>query len=883
MSLSAGMRLGPYEILALLGVGGMGEVYRATDTHLKRAVAIKVLPESVAGDTDRLARFQREAEILAALNHPNIAGIFGLEKSDRLTALVMELVEGDDLSALIARGPIPLADAMPIAKQIADALEAAHEQGIVHRDLKPANVKVRADGTVKVLDFGLAKAMDPSDASSASAMNSPTMTARMTQMGMILGTAAYMAPEQAKGKSVDRRADIWAFGVMLLEMLTGEHPFLADTIPETLAHVMTRAVDLSTLPASTPRRVRDLLARCLEKDPKKRLRDIGEARIRLEEVLSGGNDDTASAAGPSIVTPAASRTRERIAWGTAAAFALLAGVASVWALRPVAASPETRLEITTPATDDPVSFAISPDGRQLVFVASATGGQAQLWRRPLDQTTAEPLAGTEGARFPFWSPDSRSVAFFTNSQLKRLDIGSGLPQTLSNVTSIGRGGSWSADGVIVFSTGNGPLFRVPATGGTPAAVTKLSSGQGWHRFPCFLPDGRRFVFYANGISAGLYLGSLDSPQITHLAAADTSAQFMLPNWLLFLRQGTLFAQHIDLVRNELTGAPVSVIDQVANNPTIAAGAFSVASAGSITYRTGSSTATQFTWFDRSGKAVGTIGQPDTNSLLAPTLSPDGRRVVAYRTVQGNVDLWLFDSARMSRLTFDAGRETYPVWSPDGSRIVFSKDAAGLLRLYQKPSTGGGQEDILLASTGGNVTPQSWSRDGRFLIYLERNPETAADLWVLPLDGKQKPSAFLNSKFEERMAQFSPDGRWVAYGSDESGLAEIYLRPFPASSGQWQVSTLGGVTPRWRRDGKELYYISPDAKLMAVPVFGTGTAPEIGTPMALFQTHIVNGGANVAGVPWQYDVAPDGRFLINVVMGDAGAAPITVIQNWAPKK
>ena len=887
MTLPAGTRLGPYEVTAQIGAGGMGEVYRATDSNLKRLVAIKVLPTLMAGDADRLARFQREAEVLAALNHPNIAAIYGLEKTTQLTALVMELVEGEDLSAIIARSSpgstgagLQLSDTLPIARQIADALEAAHEQGIIHRDLKPQNIKVRADGAVKVLDFGLAKAMDPAS-SGGETLNSPTLTARATQMGVILGTAAYMAPEQAKGKSVDRRADIWAFGVVLHEMLTGRQLFLAETIPETLAHVMTRQVDLSTLPAMTPRRVCDLIARCLEKDPRKRLRDIGEARLILEDPALLALEAAPVSSPIAPARPAAPLRQRALPWAVAAA----ATLAALWQWSPWRSEvmpPETRLEIATPATDDPTAFAISPDGRLLAFV-SAAGGQSQLWLRPLDQTTPRALAGTEGATYPFWSPDSRSVAFFAGAILKRLDIAGGLPQTLARAPIAVRGGTWNADGVILFGSTSGPLLRV--SGETaPTEITKLATDQSSHLSPYFLPGGRQFLFFARGAANGLYLGSLDSPDIRRIASADTGAQFVAPDWVLFLRQGTLTAQRVDLGRGELTGEPVAVADQVAFDASRWTGAFSVSSAGAIFYRSGRSRESQLTWFDRAGKVVGTIGAPDAFALLQPMLSPDGRRVAAYRTTQGNIDVWLFDSGRETRLTSDPGRDLYPAWSSDGTRIVFSKDLKGQLALFQKSSLGGGAEELLLASSGNALAPHDWSADGRFLLYLERGPVTNSDLWVLPLDGKQTPSVVANTKFEERSSQFSPDGRWVAYSSDESGRSQIYLRPLPASSGQFPVSTSGGITPRWRQDGKELYYIAPDGTLMAVSIAaGTAGAPQLGPPVALFRPNIVFGGTMTVGINWQYDVAPDGRFLINVIVGDAVTAPITVIQHWQIKK
>jgi Tol biopolymer transport system component len=902
MTLSPGARLGPYEITGAIGAGGMGEVFRARDPKLNRDVAIKVLPAAFADDPERLARFTREAQTLASLNHPNIAAIYGIEESVPSTssgtsvtgaepveapvrALVMELVEGEDLSVHIARGPIAIAEALPIARQIAEALEAAHEQGIVHRDLKPANIKVRSDGTVKVLDFGLAKAMGlrqaqpPGDTDAELVEASPTMSRHMTEAGMIIGTAAYMSPEQAKGKSVDKRTDIWAFGVVLYEMMSGKRAFKGEDVSETLASVLKDKVPMDELPAATPPRLKRLIERCLNRDLKTRLRDIGEARIEIAGIETGGPDGAVSAA---TTADAAYATRSRLPWALVAVLTItLAAGLLAWApWRAVPVPFETRLDINTQPTDDPMSFAISPDGRRMVFVATGPDGKSQLWLRPLDQTAAQVLPGTEDASYPFWSPDSRSVAFFTSTKLKRLDIGAGLPQTLVDRGG-GRGGSWSTEGIILTGTNSGPLSKVSASGGATSDATKATPAQGGHRWPHFLPGGRQFLFYVHGEGGGLYLGSLDSLDSKRLAPADSGAQFVAPDWLLFLRQGTLMAQHLDLRRGELTGEPVSIAEQVAFDGARAKGAFSVSHEGSIANRTGAFSASQFTWFDRSGKVVGTLGSSDRNGLSQPTLSPDGRRVAAFRTTQGDPDLWLFEAGRETRFTFEGGR--YPLWSPDGARIAFADKAGASLK--QKSSAGGGAEELLLASSAGSIAPYSWSPDGRFLIYNRRDPVTTGDLWVLPLDGKQKPSVFLNSKFEERLAQFSPDGRWVAYTSDESGRNEVYLRPFPASSGQFPVSTLGGTAPRWRKDGKELFYIAPDGRLMAVTMglTTTGRAPAMGAPVALFQPHLLGGGAAVVGFMWQYDVAPDGRFLINVTVGDTVTAPITVIQNWNPKK
>jgi Tol biopolymer transport system component len=892
MALAHGTKIGPYEITGLLGAGGMGEVYRATDTNLKRAVAIKVLPESVANDAERLARFQREAEVLASLSHPNIAHIHGLEKSAGATALVMELVDGATLEDMIGpargrTGPIQISDALAIARQIADALEAAHEHGIIHRDLKPANVKVKPDGTVKVLDFGLAKVLEPA-ASSASPADSLTITSpAMTAHGTILGTAAYMSPEQASGKPVDKRSDIWSFGVVLWEMLAGRRLFDAETVSHTLADVLRAPIDFAQVRPDTPQTIRTMVARCLNRDVRKRLRDIGEARLLLDDALGGAHDEAASV--PSTVRsapPIRSGSRERLAWGAAVAMTLVAAGAIARTLRPSAMPPETRLEIVTPATDDPVAFAISPDGRRLVFVASATAGSSQLWLRPLDQTDAQPLAGTEGATNPFWSPDSQSLAFFTGTQLKRIDIGGGAPRVLANTGSARPNGTWSSDGVILFAREAGVMSRVSAnaTGAVPAAATTLAPGQTGHRFPHFLPDSRQFLFYGRGPSPGLYLASLDSPDIQRVADADGGAMFMPPDWLAFVRQGTLLVQRFDRVKGELTGNPIPLATNV--TLTLNGVAFSASRTGVIAYRTGGATLTQLTWFDRSGKAVGTIGQPDANGLEQAMLSPDGRRVAGYRSVDNNVDIWLSDATRTTKLTTNESRDTYPVWSPDGSRIAFTRNpgAKGMQDIYVKPASGGAgqQEQVLLAAPPSGLAAMSWSRKG-FLLYMERNPDSAGDVSVLALDGERKTSAFLNSKAEERTPQFSPDGQWVAYASNESGRLEIYLRRFPASSGQWPVSTDGGVTPRWRYDGGELYYVAPDATMMAVSVTMKNGEPELGTALPLFQTKILYGGTSPVGTNWQFDVAQDGRFLINVDTTAGSTSPITVIQNWSTKE
>jgi eukaryotic-like serine/threonine-protein kinase len=861
-----GNKLAHYEITSHLGTGGMGEVYQATDSKLGRSVAIKLLPEAFTHDAERAARFEREARVLASLNHSNIAAIFGLEESGDRKFLVMELVAGETLADRIKRGPIPVDESLGIAKQICEALEAAHEKGIIHRDLKPANVKITPKGKVKVLDFGLAKAYE-AEASKTNLSQSPTLSMAATNAGVILGTAAYMSPEQAKGRQVDQRTDIFSFGCVLFEMLTGRPAFEGEDVTDILSAVVRMEPDWTRLPAGVPPEIRKLLRLCLEKDVTKRRRDAGDVRIDIEQAL------TEREAAMLAVTPTRSTSLASVALAFAAIIIVALAIPALRHLREIPL-PETRLEIVTPATSDPASFALSLDGHQIVFVASGDGA-SRLWLRSLASTTAQPLAGTEGAAFPFWSPDSRSIGFFADSKLKRLDIGGGAPQTLAAVTTSARGGTWNADGVILFSpiTTSG-LFRVPASGGQAVAVTKLVQ-QTNHRLPFFLPDSRQFLFLAQGApeATGIYLGSLDSAQTWRLAAAATAGGYLSSGLLLWVRDdGTLVAQRLDLERKALTGDPVTLADSVS--------AVSVSAADLVAYRSGRANRGQLTWFDRTGKALGLAGDPNVNNGASPELSPDGRRIAIDRTIQGNRDVWLMDLARggLTRFTFDTAVDGFPLWSPDGSRIVFESTRKGSFDIWLKPSSGAGMEELLLA-TPNNEWPLSWAKDGRFLLYYQDGGKTQADLWALPMTGDdRKPILVANTPFDEFTGEFSPDGRWVAYDTNESGRFEIVVQPFPKPTGKWQVSTSGGIRPRWRSDGKELYFIAPDGKLMAVPVAGQGLAFEAGTPAALFPTRILG-----TAVPkHQYAVSPNGRFLMNQVIEEAGGAtPITLIQNWRP--
>ena len=855
-----GDTLGPYRVVDKLGEGGMGQVFRARDTKLNREVALKALPDSFARDPDRLARFTREAQTLASLNHPHIAAIYGLEDGpsagagqDGVRALVMELVEGEDLSQRIARGPIPIDEALPIAKQIAEALEAAHGQGIVHRDLKPANIKVRPDGTVKVLDFGLAKALDePQGSLPQELWNFPTTTSPgMTMRGMILGTAAYMAPEQARGKAVDGRADIWAFGVVLFEMLTGVRPFRGGDVTDTMVSVISKEPDWRVVPAATPAALRRLLTRCLKKDPRARLQAIGDARVQIDELLSGAPDDASNA---TMAPAASSASRSGLPWIVAAA-ALTGLVATappiVRHLReaPPLVLPEVRVEITTPATDAPLQFALSPDGRALAFVASGDG-PPRLWLRPLDQAEARPLVGTEGATALFWSPDSRAIGFFANGRLLRLDLAGGAPRVLAGNAGALAGGSWSPDGTILFGhAAEGSLWRVMASGGEPVQVTQNSSRvQLGHRSPHFLPDGRHFLFYMPGPpeqAEGIYLGSLDGGAPARLTAAESGGAFLPPDLVAFVRQGTLVARRLDLAGRVLTGDPITIADGVGVDQ-FARGGFAASAASVIAYRAGGGASRRLTWLDRTGKAVGAAGEPDGTDLRFPEFSPDGRRVAMRRTVQGNTDIWLLDLVRggLTRLTFDAAADLNAVWSADGTRIAFNRR---LNALYVKPSNGLGAE-TLVADSPDNKVLQDWSRDGRWMVYYDLHQTNGRDLWAMDTGSPDHPRrAIANTPAEEVLAALSPDAQWVAYQTNESGRFEVVVQPFPDGGGKWQVSMAGGVAPRWRADGKELYFLAPDATLMALPVT-TGSSFEAGAPVALFPTRVIDGGTIMAGRP-----------------------------------
>jgi Tol biopolymer transport system component/tRNA A-37 threonylcarbamoyl transferase component Bud32 len=919
---SPGTRLGPYEIGSVIGVGGMGKVYRARDTRLNRDVAVKVLPDALAHDAGRSGRLLREARVLASLNHPNIAAIHGLEESaDGVRALVLELVEGPTVADLIANPAlhdsssgdahpsdgtatssgtrrsadasqtVSLATTLSVARQIAEALEAAHELDVVHRDLKPANVKVRPDGTVKVLDFGLAKALVEAETSAGSVDSTLTLA---TREGTILGTPAYMSPEQARGRPVDKRTDIWAFGCILYEMLTRRRAFDGDHPAEMIAAVLERSPDFDALPQATPPAIRRLLRLCLEKDWKRRLPDIAVARLEIDEALAGTDDAPAGAvpvAGPRRASP----WRERAAWLIALVAA--GGAVALYPLSRGGSDAELlRFEIDTPPTSDAFAFALSPDGRQLVFVA-ASDDTPLLWVRPLDQVAAQPLSGTERASYPFWSANGRAVGFFADGKLKRKDLTGGPPQELADAPSP-RGGAWNQDGDIVFAAeATGGLMRVAETGGPPTVVTALAADHGSHRWPQFLPDGRRFLFFV-GLgqegARGVYLGSLDGSAPARVLAGETAALFAPPDHLLRVVRDVLVVHRFDPARGTADPTSRPVAQMVGTDDGAFHSAFSVSATGLLAHRPGVGTARQLVWFDRAGTPLATLGAIDGHVPSSPELGRDGRRLALSRAPEGTGDIWLIDDVERNtarRMTFDPGVDAFPVLSPDGAALIFSSGRNGRLDLFEKASTGVGDEHPVLSS-GHDKVPNDWSPDGQYLLYTDQDPTTGSDLWAVSIEVLRGEGAALRddrgvavvrSGFDEGQGRFSPDGRWIAYVSNETGRQEVYVQPFPGPGGKTTISTEGGIYPRWHPDGAELFYVGLDMRLMAVTV---GTSPsgsfEPDDPRALVPTRIATSGPYVlsAGIfaRAQYAVAADGRFLVNVAE-DVAAPPITLVANW----
>jgi Tol biopolymer transport system component len=862
-----------YRISSKLGEGAMGEVYRATDSKLGREVAIKLIPEDFARDSQRMARFTREAQVLASLNHPNIAAIYGVEDG----ALIMELVEGPTLSERIKRGAVPLDEAIEIARQIADGLEAAHDKGIVHRDLKPANIKITPAGTVKLLDFGLAKADGPWTTAESMA-DAPTMAVTATGAGMILGTAAYMAPEQARGRNVDKRADIWAFGVILYEMLTGGQMFEGETVTDVLASVVRQDPDLKRV----PERVRPLLQRCLEKDPKRRLRDAGDAMLLL---------DTAPAA---VASASSSKTPLLTLGSVAALLALaLAGLSYVHFREVPPAAEVVRFQIGLPESVNFTQYgtsAVSPDGRKIAFAAFGYDGDPRLWIRSLDSATATPI---EEARLNqvtmavFWSPDSRFIAYGSSKQLHKVDPAGGPPETLADVAPA-FGGSWNADGTILVGSTRG-ILKVTANGGTPTPVTKPESSQEAHGYPVFLPDGRHFL-YTRGQLPGkrtINVGDLDAAPdaqpSTPILTNDFSVKVTQPRAggspiVLFLRDGTLLAQEFDMNALALIGSPVTVMEQVAGIVNPALGQFSVSNTGTLVYRSISGNDRQLTWFNRQGEIVGRPGEPAPYGTMK--VSPDGSRAVVVQIDRGNADLWIVDltSGGSTRFTFDPGTDSQPAWSPDGRHVAWMSNRGGKWGLYRKAADGSGNDELLAAAEGiSNLT--DWTQNG-FLIFT-----LGGNLHALPVNadasGNRTPIRIIESTGRERGAYVSPDSRWIAYISNETGRDEIYIQPFAVgankTSGKYQVSRGTRGMARWRGDSKELLFVNGEGEVVSVDV-ASGAAFQASAPKTLFQMPLellsnLNPGTLA-------DATRDAQRLLMVMpVQESAQRELSVVLNW----
>jgi len=871
VSLAAGTRLGPYELLASIGAGGMGEVYRARDTRLERTVAVKVLPSHLAASAESRQRFEREARTISQLSHAHICALYDVGREGEVEYLVMEYLEGETLSDRLLKGALPFEQVLRYGVEMADALDKAHRQGIVHRDLKPGNVMITKSG-VKLLDFGLAKAVAPTGkASGASLTALPTQAgSNLTQEGTILGTFQYMAPEQLEGKEADSRTDIFAFGCVLYEMATGRKAFSGKSQASLISSIMgSEPPAISSVAPMTPPAFDRVVRTCLAKDADDRWQTAHDVMLELKWVAEGG-----SAAGLPAPVVAKRKNRERLWMAAAAVLGIATVLLAVRSFRPSTSGTRTvRLSLMQPANaayESMTSMAVSPDGRRIAFVGQTADDKRSLWVRELDALKPRSLAGTEGATLPFWSPDNRFLGFFADGKLKKIDASGGPPQVLA-AASYASGGTWNRDGVIVFTPNVfDPLYRISASGGTAVPVTKLGPREEAHRSASFLPDGRHIVFMADARRTEdhrIKVADLDSGEVQDLIGAVSNVAFAQPGFILFVRAGSLLAQPFDPKRLRLAGEPVVVGESLTESgATNHHFEFSVSESGVLAYRS-ADPRSQLTWVDRTGRQIGRIGEPVRRGFVE--LSAAGNQV-AYEQIDAdgrNADLWLLDVSRAttSRFTFDPGSDYAPIWSPDGSRIVFGATRKGFEDLYVQSSSAGAQESLLLKS-GDDKVPTSWSPDGRFILF-ESWTSRGIDLDVLSLEGSPKADPFIHTQFDETRAVFSPDGKQVAYVSDESGREETYVTSFPGHTGRRQVSTAGGTRLRWRADGRELFFGARGGKLMVVEALPNG---DFGDPKELFQLR----GAR------DYAVAADGqRFLVDVSLEDPSSAPATVVLNW----
>jgi len=885
MTLAAGSRLGPYEILSAVGAGGMGEVYKARDTRLDRTVAVKVLPSHLSENADFRQRFEREARTISQLSHPHICALHDVGNQDGVEYLVMEFLEGETLTDRLARGPLPTQQVLRYGIEVGDALDKAHRQGIVHRDLKPGNVMITKSG-VKLVDFGLAKAAAPAAASIYSSLSVlPTQAGEnLTAEGTILGTFQYMAPEQLEGREADARTDIFALGLLLYEMATGRKAFAGKSQASLIAAILEHdPPPISSVQPMAPPALDRVVRTCLAKDPDDRWQTAHDVMLELKWIVEAG-----SQAGVPASVAVRRKTRERVAW---AAFALAAITAAALAVAYTRRTPPPaqlfRSSILLPEKLSFRTLAISPDARSLAWIASDAGGKPSIWVRPLSAGDPQRLPGTEGAQNIFWSPDGRSIGFFADGKLKRLDVSGGPSIVLCDADGVA--GSWNREGVILFSLPSGPILRVPASGGAPTEVTKLdeSRHETTHRFPVFLPDGRHFLFLAANLAGGpgdpanaVKVGALDASSSAVVTRAESNIAYSSEHFLV-VREGTLLAQRFDPKSFRLSGDPRPVAQRVSNSHFFwGAQNFSVSENGVLVYQEALPRLSQLVWFDRDGRRLQTFGEPAV--YVDPHVSPDGERIaVTIRDPDRHtMDLWVLDLKRgvNVRLNSDASQApSAPAWSPDGTRVAFSSTRKHQSDMYVRSVGGSGAGEPLIEAEGQRL-PQDWSSDGRFLLYEEREPrgERRIALRVLPLSGEKKPLLFFQRGTELGASRFSPDGRWIAFSALDSDRSEIYVAPFGDSSKRVQISSGGGDHPRWRKDGKELFYLAPDGKIMAVAVSVPKDSSDFdaGPARPLFETEQTG-----EALP-MFDVAPDGRFLVVMRVAGSASPPITLVVNWA---
>ena len=910
MSLERGKRLGPYEILGALGAGGMGEVYKARDTRLDRTVAIKVLSTDLARDPTLKERFEREARAVSSLNHPHICTLHDIGSDSGIDYMVMEHLEGETLASRLERGALPVADVLRTGVQIADALDKAHRRGLVHRDLKPGNIFLTREGA-KLLDFGLARSSGSGSVISRTADETPTMTVPLTAAGTIIGTFSYMAPEQLEGDEADARSDIFAFGVVLYEMLAGQRAFPGKNPASIIAAILKEEPrPLSDLAPSAPTALQRIIRTCLSKDPEHRHQSIHDLKLALQWIAEAGPDAT-----PPAAEPRRGMHPGWIAAGVLAA-AALAGwwiVATSWRATP---SQPAALRFTIPqpegttlsghAASEP-DLAISPDGRALVFVGVSSAGVGTLWLRQLDSSEAYPIPGTEGGQDPFWSPDGRFIGFFAEGKLRKAPIQAGPVQAICDAPDA-RGGAWSPSGLILVGsrTAGSGIMGVPDSGGTLRPITTVPPEEGVysHQWPDLLPDGRRFLFLSFTAGRGtrtIRMGSLDAPEVRTIAESEFPADYLDPGYLMHLRGGALVAQPFSPATGALSGEPILVTEKLATASIPGMVNFDVAPGGVIVWRRAQAVvATQMTWVDRAGRRTETVGEPSGDVSLS--LSDDGTRAAVGRIIPGvdwaatgelPTDVWVVDLQRRvaSRATFTPQQnDENPLWTPDGEQIIFASHRDGPSDVYRKSASGMGEENLVFRSSGAdadrfymglNAHPIDVSPDGRLLMLHVVDAADNLDLAVMPTDGSAPPERFAPSTFHEAQGQFSPDGLWVAYTSNESGVFEVYVQPYPPTGGKWRISSAGGGQPRWRRDGREIFYVDPQGSLMAAPVT-LRPAFTAGSPVALIHAQFQPTNVSFYGGAANYDVSPDGqRFLFNRMLEDQGSTPIEVLVNWRP--